>query len=182
MGLHHIFDAAYPPSSAPASCTGVMGYIGGAAEYREWTKAEWLKFSHLRQYPVWVPDVHGSSTPAAAGHAATAKARALGWKASGGSRILVCDLETVEDEPWYHEFATAVNSDGFYCVAYGSASTVMANRATNVMVAKYDGSQALPSGTHGHQYAANVAYGGTQVDYSVVDDWFFERGGTGPRR
>lgn len=181
MTLHHCFDAAYPPAVVPSHCDSVLGYIGGAKEYREWTLADWRRFSHLRQFPCWVPDVRGSSSPAAAGHAAAAKARSLGWVSSGGSRVIVCDLETVEAPSWYHAFATAVNDDGFYCVAYGSLSTVLKNRATNVWGAGYDGSQTL-EGQHGHQYAANVRFDSTEVDYSVIDDWMYERGGVGPRR
>lgn len=30
MTLHHIFDAAFPPKTVPAGCSGVLGYIGGA--------------------------------------------------------------------------------------------------------------------------------------------------------
>jgi hypothetical protein len=182
MTLHKIFDAAYPPKSIPAGCTGVMGYIGGANAYRTWTLADWAPFSGIRQFPVWVPDVHGSSTPAEAGRMAVAAADARAWVSSGGSRIIVCDLETTVDAVWYRAFAESVNAGGYYCVCYGSASTVKGNGASNVMTADYDGVAQLPAGTVGKQYEANAAFGGTQVDYSVVGDWFFTRGGTGPRR
>jgi hypothetical protein len=159
-----------------------MGYIGGASAYRVWTRADWAPFHGIRQFPIWVPDVSGSSTAAEAGRAAVATANGLGWKSSGGSRVIVCDLETTEDASWYKAFAAAVNNGGYYCVAYGSASTVTANGASNVMVAQYDGVADVPAGTVGKQYQANVSYGSTQVDYSVISDWMFNRGGQGPRR
>ena len=84
MTLHHCFDAAFPPASAPPHCDSVLGYIGGAKEYREWTHAEWLRFSHLRQFPCWVPDVHGSATPAEAGHAAAEKAKRAAYRDGAG--------------------------------------------------------------------------------------------------
>lgn len=182
MATHKIFDAAYPPKSVPSGCSGVMGYIGGANAYRVWTLADWAPFRDIRQFPIWVPYVDGSSTPAEAGAAAVAAANARGWKSSGGSRVIICDLETAVVPSWYKAFATAVNNGGYYCVAYGSESTVTQNGASNVLVANYDGVATIPAGAVGKQYSADVAYGSTQVDYSVIDDWMFDRGGQGPRR
>lgn len=182
MTTHKIFDAAYPPGSVPSGCSGVMGYIGGANAYRVWPLADWAPFRNIRQFPIWVPNVDGSSSPASAGAAAVAEADARGWKSSGGSRVIVCDLETAEVPSWYKAFAAAVNRGGYYCVAYGSASTVHQNGASNVLVAQYDGVAQIPAGAVGKQYSANVTYGSTKVDYSVISDWMFERGGRGPRR
>lgn len=178
---HRCFDAAYPPLEPPAGCDSVLGYIGGAKAYRVWTHAEWLRFRGLRQFPCWVPDVHGKSTPAAAGHAAVATANARGWRSRGGSRVIVCDLETTVAPAWYKAFAEAVNEGGYWCVAYGSASTVRGNDASNYWVADYDGEANIPGWAHAKQYSENVRYSSTQVDYSVISDWMYERGGRGPR-
>jgi hypothetical protein len=179
MSLHHVFDAAYPPTTKPSSCDGVLGYIGGARALRVWTHEEWLRFESIRQFPCWVP--RGNENPVTDAKNAVAEANKLGWVSWDGSRVIVCDLETLELPSWYHQWAEEVNNGGYYAVAYGSASTVTANKASNVWVAKYDGSQALPSGTHGHQYAEDIRFSNTEVDYSVVDDWLFDRGGVGSR-
>lgn len=180
MTLYHCFDAAYPPKSPPRSCGAVLGYIGGSRALHVWDHAEWLTVQHLRQYPCWVPDPHGKSTPAQIGAAAVDRANELGWRSSDGSRVIVIDLETFASPTWWHECATAINRGGYYAVCYGSASTVGGNKASNVWAAHYDDSQSL-EGQHAHQYAANVRVGNTEVDYSVLDEWLWARGGIGPR-
>ena len=60
---------------------------------------------------------------------------------------------------------------------------MLANAASDVWAAAWDGEAVIPAGQtiHGHQDQANVPYAGTQVDYSVIDAWLYERGGVGPR-
>lgn len=182
MTTYSVFDAAYPPNATPGGCAGVLGYIGGDNALHVWTVAEWLRFQHLRQFPVWVPDVHGRSTPAAIGGAAVARANQLGWRSTNGERVIVIDLETFADSAWWAECAGAINRDGYDAVCYGSASTVGGNRAANVWAAKYDKVAALEStGYCAHQYWANAPYGNTKVDYSTINEWLYTRGGTGPR-
>lgn len=179
--MHKCFDAAFPPLEAPAGCDSVLGYIGGSRALHTWALDEWRRFSHLRQFPCWVPDPHGRSTPAQIGQAITARANELGWRSSGGSRVVVVDLETFASAKWWHELATAVNEGGYYAVCYGSAATVRANEASNYWAALYDGEATVPGWAHAKQYEANVRVQSTEVDYSVISDWMFERGGVGPR-
>jgi len=182
MTLSHVFDAATPPAKAPAGCTGVLGYIGGARAYRTWTLENWQRFASLHQFPCWVP--YGTENPADNAREAAAAAVALGWEAHDviAQRGIICDLETLKIPEWYHSWAVQINTEGFFAIAYGSASTILANKATNNWVAAYNGEDTLPSGgIHGHQYAADVAFGGTEIDLSVVDEWLFQRGGVGPR-
>ena len=98
MTITKIFDAAYPPASAPAGCKGVLGYIGGPNAYHTWTLEEWQPFSHLVQFPCWVPELTGN--PEAQAAAAVAAAKQLGWAAhepAASERAIIFDLEnTVE--------------------------------------------------------------------------------------
>jgi hypothetical protein len=174
-----VFDAAYPPRTAPSSCSGVLGYIGGGRAYRTWTLADWEPFVNLKQFPCWVPK--GTENAVADAKNAVDKANQLGWVSKGGSRVIICDLETLEVPSWYHSWAMQVNAMGYYSVAYGSASTIDKNKATNVWIAQYNGAQSLPTDTHAHQYAENVKFSTTEVDYSIIDDWMFDRGGVGRR-
>ena len=182
-GLYRAFDAATPPGHAPPGCPAVLGYIGGKRATRGWTLAEWQRFGHLRQFPAWVPDTRGENPVQSAADACRAM-KALGWAPNQPARrVVVCDLETEIVPQWYQIFAGGVQLAGFEAIAYGSLSTVGGNLAADVWVAAFDGSAALPPGqtVHAHQYAADVPFGGTQVDYSMMDEWLFDRGGRGPR-
>lgn len=184
MTLYRVFDAAYPPKTPPPGCSGVLGYIGGSRATHVWPgAAPWLPFQHLRQFPCWVPAM--TDNPAEAGQFAVRAARQLGWAPGPkvGPRVIVCDLETIEDRAWYAAWAAEVTAGGFVPAAYGSLSTVLQNAASDVWAADWDGHAVIPAGQtlHGHQDQAGIAYGGTQVDYSVVDAWLYDRGGVGPR-
>jgi hypothetical protein len=181
--LYRVFDAAYPPATPPPGCSGVLGYIGGSRAAHVWTASAWLPFRGIRQFPCWVPAMYDQ--PVEAGQNAVRAAKSLGWAPGPkvGPRVIVCDLETAEDRAWYTTWALTVAQGGFVPVVYGSLSTVLANAGTDVWVADWDGEAVVPPGQtiHGHQDQANVAFGGTQVDYSVVDEWLWGRGGVGPR-
>lgn len=183
MTLYRVFDAAYPPSTPPPGCHGVLGYIGGTRATHTWPATAWLPFRGLRQFPCWVPST--TDAPGATAQQAAARARALGWAPGPtvGPRVIVCDLEALEDRAWYSLWAAEITAAGFVPVAYGSLSTVLANAASDVWAAAWDDSATLPAGQtiHGHQYQADVPYSGTQVDFSVVDDWMIQRGGVGSR-
>jgi hypothetical protein len=182
--LYRVFDAAYPPPAAPPGCTGVLGYIGGSRAAHVWPAKAWLPFRGLRQFPCWVPAT--TDGPIEAGQFAVRAARALGWAPGPkvGPRVIVCDLETVENRAWYATWALTVGEGGFVPVVYGSLSTVLANAGTDVWAADWNGEAVIPAGQtiHGHQDQADVPFAGTRVDYSVVDAWLYERGGVGPRR
>ena len=181
--LYRVFDAAYPPATPPPGCTGVLGYIGGSRAAHVWPAAAWKPFHALRQFPCWVPST--SDNPAEAGQFAVRAARELGWAPgpSVGARVIVCDLETIEDRAWYATFAAEVTAGKFTSVAYGSLSTVLQNAADTIWAADWNGEAVIPAGQtlHGHQDQANVPYAGTQVDYSVIDAWLYQLGGVGPR-
>jgi hypothetical protein len=174
-----VIDAAFPPPAIPAGVTGIMGYIGGAADH-VWAPGEWAPFHAIRQYPIWVADT-GQSPSYAAG-LAVAAARALGW-AAGIGRVIVCDLETQSAPNWYAAWAGNIAKEGFVSVAYGSLSTVLGNAASDVLAADWDGIKAIPAGQtiHGVQYTANLHVGSVEVDCDLFDDWLMARGGVGPR-
>jgi hypothetical protein len=183
MMLYRVFDAAYPPPAAPPGCAGVLGYIGGSRAAHVWPATAWAPFKALRQFPCWVPAM--TDNPHEAGQFAVRAARELGWAPGPkvGERVIVCDLETTENRYWYVQWAAEVAAGGFVPVAYGSLSTVLQNAASDVWAADWDAQAVIPAGQtiHGHQDQADIPYSGTQVDYSVVDEWLYERGGVGPR-
>jgi hypothetical protein len=179
--ISKMFDAAFPPQSVPGGCQAVLGYVGGRADH-VWTLEEWDRFHSLRQLPCWVADI--SQSPAAQASGAIRAAMGLGWAPhQPDTRVIVCDLETAIAPAWYQVFAADVASAGFVAVAYGSLSTVLNCAAIDVLAADWNGVPQLQPGQtiHGHQYQANVAFQGTKVDYSAIDEWLFVRGGQGPR-
>lgn len=181
--LYRVFDAAYPPPAPPPGCTGVLGYIGGSRAAHVWPATAWKPFRNLRQFPCWVPAT--TDNAAEAGRFAVRAALELGWAPGPtvGPRVIVCDLEAAGNRAWYAAWAGEVAGGGFTPVVYGSLSTVLQNAASDVWAAAWDGEAVIPAGQtiHGHQDQANVPYAGTQVDYSVIDAWLYERGGVGPR-
>lgn len=180
VSLIRVFDAARPPATAPPGCAGVLGYIGKPGfTPHTWSASEWRRFQHLKQYPVWVPDL--AAEPALEARAAVAAARTLGWAPhlpEPRTRVIVCDLETRAVPAWYSIFAAEVSAGEFVSVAYGSLTTIAANLASDLWVAAWDGDPKLEPGQviHAHQYQAGQA-----TDLSVADEWLSARGGVGPR-
>jgi hypothetical protein len=183
MTLTKQFDAAYPPSSIPAGCGAVAGYIGRAGYTPHiWTPAQWQPFKGLYQVPIWVPDVNGN--PAGEAADASATAAALGWAAHHpDTRTIVFDLETTVDPSWWRQLAVAVAGEGFQAVPYGSLSTVLGNGAAEVWTADWDGDFTLQGGrsVEATQYQANVPFDGTDIDLSICSAWWTAHAGTGPR-
>jgi hypothetical protein len=180
--LHKQFDAAYPPPSAPPGCTVVAGYIGGSEALNVWTPAEWRRFETLYQVPIWVADT--DSDPKTEASDACAASRTLGWAPHvANRRLIVFDLEMAEVPDWYASAAAEVAAQGFQAAAYGSLSTVLANKAAVVWSADWDGDYALDHGQsiEATQYASDVAFDSTEVDYSAVSDWWAAHSGVGPR-
>lgn len=182
-GLARVFDAEFPPSVAPPGCAGVLGYLGGNNAGNVWTLTDWEGFAHLAQFPAWVP-APDENPKASAVRAANAM-RQLGWAPwQENRRVVIADLETMTLPGWYQQFAGEIAQQGFSSCAYGSLSTVLANAAADVWAAAFpgDGPALEPGQTmHAHQWLANIPFMGTQVDYSVVDEWLMARAGTGPR-
>jgi len=180
-------DAAVPPRTAPPGIEGIMGYLGGPRATRAWTVAEWVRFEHLRQFPVYVPDPgHPAATQALD---AVAEAKKLGWAAfmpEPVRRVIIFDLEAESHPAWYAGVAAEVTAAGFIPAVYGSLSTVLGNAAELVIAADWTGGSALPPVPAGQtigglQWEPNVAFGGTMVDYSVFTPALFARGGVGAR-
>lgn len=184
--ISKVFDASIPPLTVPPGCQAASGYVG-----REhftphvWTLEEWQRFSHVPQLPYWVPDL--AAVPELEADAAVQAVLALGWAPHmPDERAILFDFETAEgpaDRGWWAVCAQAVSLVGFTPVMYGSLNTVLENAAADILVAAWNNdAQLLPGQTiHGHQYQAGVAFEGTQVDYSVIDEWLFARAGRGPR-
>lgn len=182
---HITFDAANPPTAAPSDAVGVMGYLGGPRADRVWPLEEWLPFSHLKQFGIYVPDI--TLNPHTQGSEAVQLALALGWssKMTGAQqRAIIIDLETRADAAWYQEIAETISSRGFMPIVYGSLSTVLDNAAADVLAADWDGQAIIPPGQtlRGGQYSAEVPFRNTLIDYSIIDEWLYLRGGVGPRR
>jgi hypothetical protein len=188
MSYPKIMDAAVPPQFVPPGIDGVMGYIGGPRATRTWTLGDWLKFSHVAQFPVYVPDI--TRDPAAQAVDAINRAKKLGWAAfmpEPSRRVIVVDLENLADRSWYAEMAAGITAGGFVPACYGSLSTVLENAAELVIAAAWSGGSALPQVPPGQtigglQWEPNVPVQGTMVDYSVFTPALFARGGVGPRR
>jgi hypothetical protein len=181
--LFTVFDAAFPPSSAPARTVGALGYVGAPGDATNvWSLSDWQPFAGLRQFPCWVPDF--SREPETDAIDAVDAAEMRGWAPrQPDARAIICDLEGYTVPAWYGDWAATVTEHGFTPVAYGQASTLFSNGAADNWVAVWDSVPDLPDGVsvHGHQYAASMPWLGTFVDLSVVDQWLLDRGGVGPR-
>lgn len=183
MTLFRMFDAAYPPATAYPGCQAVAGYIGGNTPH-VWTQAEWLRFSSLRQLPVWVGYLEDD--PVQHARSAAAAAQALGWRPfrPGTWRAIVADMEAQMDEPWLLAFGTELQSLGFLCWPYMSLSALPSvPPGYTVWLADWNGVPAIPP-VHdviAHQYQPNVAWDGTAVDLSVVDASVLDSFGEGAR-
>jgi hypothetical protein len=182
MTTYKMIDASRPPDAADGEFSVVMGYVGGNTPH-VWTAGEWQVFASYRQVPAYVPDL-GSSPTAEAAYAVAAVKR-LGWAAhEEDTRIIVIDFETTINRAWYASMASGIVSAGFAPVIYGSLSTVFENAADDVLAADFDDVPSIPAGQtlHGLQYLSDQEYEGTEVDWSIVDQWFHDRGGVGPRK
>lgn len=181
-GLARAFDASTPPASTPPNCSAVLGYIGRPAHTPHvWTPAEWQRFKSLVQLPCWVPDLTQHASVEAI--AILAALKEAGWPSGGASLApaVIIDYETagMTEAEWHAELADVLGHGGINTVAYGSLSTIMQVAAAHVWVADWDGTQQLdPAGqtVMAHQYAADIPYDGTKVDYSVVTQWLIARG------
>ena len=101
-----MFDAADPPSSPYPGCQAVAGYIGGNTPH-VWTAAEWQRFGHLRQFPIWTG--YAEANPAHHGQQAVAAMRARGWAAGRPDRrAVIVDEETEVNAAWIDAFAAVV--------------------------------------------------------------------------
>ena len=185
MALFRMFDASVPPDKPYPACQAAGGYIGGNTPH-VWTLDEWLRFRHLRQLPIWTADfTPGAPSPAEQGHLAARAAVALGWRAHAPHRrVIVIDMETSEDGAMITGFTGACHEDGFVVWPYGSKSSIYADpSADGLWVAAWDDIAGLENMADimAHQYAADIPFGGTQIDLSVMSGEAYARLGRGPR-
>jgi hypothetical protein len=185
MALFRMFDASVPPDKPYPACQAAGGYIGGATPH-VWTLQEWLRFSHLRQLPIWTADFNpGAPSAAEQGRLAAAAAVALGWHAHAPHRrAIALDMETSEDAAFVADFAVAARAGGFVVWPYGSKSTIYADpHADGYWVAAWDDIAGLENMADimAHQYEADIPFGGTQIDLSVMSGEAYARLGRGPR-
>lgn len=185
VSVYKVFDATTPPSSPPPYADGVLGYVGRAGlTPHVWTVDQWAPFSHLRQFPCWLPDL--GADPAADALEAVKAVESLGWAKypQPDTRAIVLDGETSRFPSWYSSWAAEVGGLGYFAVDYGSYSFVSANLASEVWGADWDDLPVLEPGQTigGSQYQAGVTWDGATIDLSVVSAALFARGGVGPRR
>lgn len=182
MSLHRMFDAAYPPAAAYPGSDAVAGYIGGNTPHI-WTLAEWQRFLHLVQFPIWVG--YQESDPVTHGQSAAKAMRDLGWRPNAEiRRACILDFETEVNTAWVDTFASEIWTAGYETLVYGSADTVVNNpEKEGRWIALYDNQASIPPlpGAIGHQYRANVAWESTHVDLSVISDDMMVHGGQGER-
>lgn len=185
--LVHAFDAAFPPQKAPAGHKAVFGYIGGNTPH-VWTLAEWLRFQHLYQFPIWTG--YHESHPVQMAKDAVSAALSLGWlRHPRHPRVIFNDFETEIDPEWSNAFADQVKSEGFITATYGSLSFVLKNKRHNgyFWTAEFNGLAELPDSISpgsvviADQYLGNVTWENTEIDLNVVDEKFLRHAGTGPR-
>lgn len=185
MTLYTMFDASVPPSSAYPGSAAVAGYLGGNTPH-VWTPEEWRRFATLRQFPIWVGYLEADP----AGHAADAAAamQSLGWTPGhndpASTRACILDFETEIDAAWVDAFANRIYTAGYVTIVYGSESTIIDNPARDGRwIALYNGEANIPDDPEaiGHQYRADVPWGNTQVDLSVITDTMLAHAGYGPR-
>lgn len=179
MSLYKMIDASDPPPDA-AGASAVAGYIGGNTPH-VWTRAEWQRFAHTRQFPIWVGAgrINGTTD----GRAAVDAALKLGWRAHRPQRrAIICDVEAFSMRVYLDDFAAEVWAAGFQTEVYESMAVVASNPGKEgIWVADWDGIMDLPNGTNAHQYVPNVPYEGTEIDISVISGEFLNHGGEGAR-
>jgi hypothetical protein len=175
-------DASTPPAGPYPGSKIMALYFGGNTPHVA-TRDEWDRFAGLRQLGIWTgyleddPGVHARQAAAAA--------HALGFSAHAVHlRYIALDFETEIDPAWVTRFAEVLRPLGYGTLPYGSLSTITADPACEgIWAADWDGTRTLPdeASVVAKQFAANVAWGGSQVDLSVFEDWILKHLGYGPR-
>lgn len=191
MKLFRGFDASVPPLAAPAGCQAVCGYLGAPPGSpvrpntpHPWTLAEWRRFGHLRQAPIWTLDFGAS--PALQGIAAARAAGLLGWAAHAlDRRVIWLDAETTVNLHFLQQAAGQLHSEGFLPGIYGSASTAVdyAPLGWPLWIALWNNVPNVPPlpDVDGHQYESNIEYQGTTIDLSMFDGSIWRHFGADPR-
>jgi hypothetical protein len=170
-----MIDSSRPPASLglpsplPAgTAAAIAGYIGGDTPY-VWTAQDWARFT-VPKLPIWVycpsfPDIDGGVME---GFRALVGLQRLGVPA--GHPVCI-DMEARWDPNYVDAFTEVMNLAQYWCVVYGSASTVFNNPVRGgYWVADWpqDGAPPVP---HMYPRAGVIAtqFGSwTSVDVSVI--------------
>lgn len=186
MTLARMFDASRPPLEPYPGCAAVAGYIGGATPH-VWTLAEWQRFGHLRQLPIWVAGLAGVA-PHTQALMAVQAATKLGWQPHRHERrAIALDLEATVDPLFVRVFGQTCHDAGFSCWPYGSQAFIFGNPTEDgYWVAAYPGGGPVidypGENAVAHQFAAEVPWQGGAVDLSVISAAGLAHLGRGPRR
>lgn len=165
------FDAAYPPSHAPADQV-VMGYLGGDTPHA-WTPGEWGAQPARYRIGVWTrSDPVGAAQGKTEGAVAVAAWRALG--APSGT-LIVLDLETAVNAAYVTAFDAQVVADGFRVAIYGSKDTLFRNPKTSggYFTADLTGSPHLYPGTTITQWRFESLWDDDEIS-GAVTGWLWD--------
>jgi len=182
MSLFHAFDASTPPDVAPPGYQAVMGYIGGETPH-VWTPAEWRRFAHLRQLPIWVARFTEPAVSEAV--EAAGVARELGWN-DNGTRAILGDFEDVTDPRWIAAWGHEIVNWGYIPWGYESANVRAANPPLlGLVIAQWNGIPNVPRPDPpiiGHQYDHDRPWHDVTIDLDVFDSTVWDHFGFGPRK
>jgi len=168
-----MFDASYPPTTAPHGYSVVAGYIGGHTPH-VWTNAEWARFDGLRKLPIWVPGPAVGVTEDAINDGFAILDAVYRLKVPKGSPI-VLDMETSVAASFDTALEDVLVWAGYRPWVYGSLSTIRGNplyaNFGGYWVADYTG---VPHFT-GIANERACQYGsGNVYDSSEVKPWQYE--------
>jgi hypothetical protein len=138
--LYRGADAAYPGAALPAGTRILAGYVGipgrGNASPDTpniWSAGEWNHYAEadptLRLLPIYVHN-YADGQPEADAANAVAAAAGLGFSPGlkgEAERLIIIDVETLIDYPYFLRMGEAIQRAGFRVGIYGSASTVRSN-------------------------------------------------------
>jgi hypothetical protein len=182
--IYRGFDASTDiPASAPAGFDAVFGYVGGDTPH-VWTREQWARFEHLRQFPIWVDDVETTDPAIQAAKCVTA-VKSLGWS-HDRTRIVWLDVETKVNPAWVNEFGGQLYREGYFYGVYGAADFASKTGAPHLWVANGSVNPELSSlqVVLAYQVYFDVKLGsppGGTVDISLLSPELMKLGGVGPR-
>lgn len=176
--MRQMFDAAYPPVTAPAGFSAVAGYVGGDTPH-VWTPQEWARFVGLGKLPLWVRSDPAQADPYADAVEFDRALQALGVPA--GSPVGL-DKETSSDPVYLRHFALGLSVARYeLLVQYESLSAYNAAQGAGLpvtsefWVADWTGApHMLAKPVYALQYA-NAGMLGTDYDASLMRWDLFER-------
>lgn len=126
-----MFDAAFPPATAPQGFDAVAGYVGGDTLH-VWTPQEWARFARLGKLPIWTRSNPSQADPYADAVAFDRALQALGVPA--GAPVAL-DKETTSDPVYLRHFALGLSVARYeLLVQYESLSAYNAAQGAGLAV------------------------------------------------